>query len=56
MAIEIAHHKEVYEGRKDGGEEEVGSVHVEEEPIGATQTLRKESDEELFSEMMMILT
>ena len=53
MAIKIPHNKEISAEGKNVGEEESVLTSVEEERIGGAQTLRKESEEGLISEILI---
>ena len=52
MAIEVPQNTEIYKGRKKGKEKESVLISVEEKRLGRAQTLKKESEEELFNEML----
>ena len=52
MAVEVLQIEYISGGRKNGGRKESVLLSVEEEQIGKACTIRKESEEELFSEML----
>ena len=53
MAIEVPQNEEISGGGKNGGRKESALPFVGEERIGGAYTLRKESQEELFREMLI---